>query len=94
MASGKVNFAWEEAPRMSRERLNGEEARIAAQLREQRGREARVFEYDRSTTASMTARLINRGERASFGPGFRARSRTVDGKGVVYVTYVGEQSAD
>lgn len=91
MAKGKINFAFEQAPKMTRfGTANPEEVRIAAQLRTHPGREARVFEYDEPKTAAMTARLIRRGERAAFGPGFEAKSRTVDGKGLVYVTYVGQ----
>lgn len=93
MAKGNINFAFEPAPKMTRlGAAHPEEVRIAAQLRTHRGREARVFEYDSPTTAAMTARTIRLGQRAAFGKGFEAKSRTVDGKGVVYVTFVGERS--
>lgn len=87
-----LNFKFEEAPKTDR---NGggrtpdpREFEIAQQLRDNPGREARVFEFDKPKTATLTAQTIRKAERAAFRDGgFTARSRTIDGKGVVFVTY-------
>lgn len=87
-----VNFKFEDAPAAMTRVIDPQEIAAAEQLRKNPGQEARVFEYDAPKTASVTARLIKKGTRPAFGPGFSARARTVNGKGVVYVMYVGELS--
>jgi hypothetical protein len=88
-----VNFRFEAAPKAKRARQADPQERAAADmLRENPGTEARVLEYDAPNTARQITTQINRGDRAAFPSGFRAKSREIDGKGVIYITYVGHQA--
>lgn len=69
-----------------------EELAAAQMLRDDPGQSYRLFEFtgDRAPLkAASLASSIRKGERAAFKDGFSASARTIDGKGVVYVTYSG-----
>lgn len=91
--ANNIDFKFEEAPRVKRtgRPVDPEELKIAKTLRENPGREARVFDFRGAAhRAGGVAQQINKGERAAFKDGFSAVSRS----GVVYVTYVGGENVN
>ena len=70
------------------------ELEAAQMLRDDPGQSYRLFEFDSPKKATALAASIRKGERSAFRTGFSAVSRTVDGKGVVYVTYSGISAGD
>ena len=71
-------------------RADPAEIEAADLLRSDPGQSYRLFEMDSPTAAGAIANQIRKGQRSAFRDGFTAQSRTVNGKGVVYVTYVGD----
>lgn len=80
---------WEDPPVLAANRSrNHPDRAAAAALRARPGEWAIVSTSQTITRAQSKASFISRGKTASFGAGFDAVARTVDGEHRVYVRYV------
>lgn len=84
-----MDIKWENPPAQTRGVGNPDEVEMANALREQPNAWARLFEFDNATKAGALSSQISTGQRAAFRAGFQAKSRTINGKGVVFVRFVG-----
>lgn len=68
------------------------EVELAQLVKLHPGKFVRLEKEFKPSTAAVVASSIRAGKRVSFGSGFHAESRTIEGKGVVYVKYVSDAS--
>lgn len=98
-----MGIRWEDPPAKIRgigAAIDAGELELVRELKANPGRTARAFEFKldadgKNTRAPSVAQQIKAGTRGAFREGgFKAVSRKLadEGLGVVYVTYVGEQS--
>ncbi len=89
MGATRTELVWQDPPTRNRGRATKENVPEAELLKTRPDTWAMVYEYDKPTAAAGCAQEINRARRAGYRDGnFTAKSRTVDGRFVVYVKYV------
>ena len=86
-----MDIQWEVPPPATRGRSAAPDP-IAEALRKNPGEWARIAVKDKQATANSLAVTIKRGTRKGFGPAgsFESVTRSLDGKGIVYARFVGQ----